>query len=323
MSTLRFRRHTSVAMATAIVALAACGSDPAAPPSFPPGNTPLVPTTRTFSDAAYGALAQHRLDVYLPATGNGPFPLVIWVHGGGWRNGDKALEAAAPQRRVLAAGYALASVGYRLSSVALWPAQIHDVKAAVRHLRANAAQYFVDTARFGAWGSSAGGHLVSLLGTSGGNSTLEGASLGNAAYSSRVKAVVDWFGPIDFNQMDPMLAAIGCHAPGSVVHGGPNSPEAQLLGAPIGQVPALVAQANPVTYVTPDDPPFFIQHGTADCSVPRGQSEHFRAVLAGAGGIGAGNVSLSLITGAGHGGAQFQTTANINDVIAFFDRTIR
>jgi acetyl esterase/lipase len=305
--------------------VAACGSDSAVtgPPSGnpPPNpgnpNVPVGPTQRSWVDASYGALSQQKLDVYLPASGNGPFPLIVWVHGGGWRTGSKVLDAAAFQRRLLTSGYAIASVGYRLSGVATWPAQIHDVKAAVRHLRANAGRYFVDTA----WGSSAGGHLVAVLGTSGGVAALEGSAIGNAAFSSRVRAVADWFGPTDFNQMDAQLAAVGCHPAGTVLYGLPNSQVSELLGAPIGTVPALVAQANPITHITADDPPFYIQHGSGDCTVPPGQSDILRAALVAT--IGASNVSYSVLSGVGHGGAAFQTTANVDQVIAFFDRTVR
>lgn len=323
----RLRRAVLSMAATLLVA--ACGADSAVtgpssgtPPVTPgtPSN-PTGPTQRSWVDEAYGALAQQRLDLYLPPTGSGPFPLIVWVHGGGWRTGDKVLDAAAFQRRLLQSGYALASIGYRLSGVAKWPAQIHDVKAAVRHLRANAARYHVDTARIGAWGSSAGGHLVAVLGTSGGVAALEGSAIGNATYSSRVRAVADWFGPTDFNQMDAQLAAVGCHAPGTVFYGLPNSQVSELLGAPIGTVPALVAQANPITHVTADDPPFYIQHGSNDCVVPRGQSELLRTALVAA--IGQSNVAFNLLGGAGHGGAAFQTTANVDQVIAFFDRTVR
>jgi acetyl esterase/lipase len=323
----RLLRAVIVTVGTGLVA--ACGADsavtgpPAVNPPANPGNpnNPSGPTQRSWIDESYGALAQQKLDLYLPASGNGPFPLIVWVHGGGWRTGDKVLDAAAFQRRLLSSGYALASIGYRLSGVAKWPAQIHDVKAAVRHLRANAGRYFVDTARVGAWGSSAGGHLVAVLGTSGGVAALEGSAIGNAGFSSRVRAVADWFGPTDFNQMDAQLAAVGCHPAGTVLYGLPNSQVSELLGAPIGTVPALVAQANPITHVTSDDPPFYIQHGSADCVVPRGQSELLRTALVAT--LGQSNVSFNLLSGAGHGGNAFQTNANVDLVIAFFDRTVR
>ena len=136
------------------------------------------------------------LDLYLPEGAPRPLPLVVWIHGGGWRNGAKEQT---PARRLVERGYAVASINYRLSGEAIFPAQIHDCKAAVRWLRANAAKYGLDAGRVAAWGSSAGGHLVALLGTSGGIMELEGG-LGNADQSSRVQAVVDFFGPHGFPQ---------------------------------------------------------------------------------------------------------------------------
>jgi acetyl esterase/lipase len=294
---------------------------PATNPPTPPPVSPPV-TQRQWIDEAYGPLSQHRVDLYLPATGDGPFRLIIWVHGGGWRNGDKALAANSFQRRALAQGFALASVGYRLSGVAKWPAQIHDVKAAVRHLRANARRFALDSTRFGAWGSSAGAHLVAVLGTSGGVQVLEG-TIGTTSASSRVQAVANFFGPTDFLQMDAQLIAVGCNPPGTVEQGLANSETSQLLGAPIGLVPALVAQANPLTYVAPDDPPFLIDHGKADCVVPYPQSVILDAALRGPLGIGPGNVTTTLVDGAGHGGAQITSNTNVDRVITFFSQALR
>ena len=169
----------------------------------------------------------------------------------------------------LANGYAVASVDYRLSGEALAPAQIQDVKAAVRWLRANASKYNLDPQKFAAFGQSAGGNLVALLGTSCGAAALEGAELGNADQSSCVQAVVDWFGPTDFLQMDQQFAGTSCPA----THDAADSPESLVVGAPIQTVPDKVQLVNPITYVTADAPAFLIQHGTADCNVPPQQSQ--------------------------------------------------
>lgn len=325
------RRTLSSAWALGVTALlVACSSGgTVSPPPVtttpPPTQNPPAPPTitqRTWFDEAYGTLSQQRLDLFLPPTGNGPFRLIIWVHGGGWRNGDKTLAASAFQRRALSQGFALATVGYRLSGVAKWPAQIHDVKGAVRYLRANARRFGLDSTRFGAWGLSAGAHLVSVLGTSGGVSALEG-TVGSSVASSRVQAVADWFGPTDFQQMDAQLIAAGCNPPGTVEQGLATSETAQLLGAQIGLVPNLVAQANPMTYITPDDPPFLIHQGKADCTVPYLQSVIFDAALRGPLGIGPANVSLTVIDGAGHGGTQFTNDTNVDRVIAFFNQVLR
>ncbi len=325
------RRPTLAAVVALGVLAAGCSSGGAVtgppvvnppPTQNPPVQNPPVVTQRTWLDEAYGAHVDQKLDLYLPANGNGPFRLIIFIHGGGWRFGDKALAASAFQRRAVAQGFALASVEYRLSNVAKWPAQIHDVKGAVRYLRANATRFALDSTRFGAWGLSAGAHLASVLGTSGGAQVLEG-TVGTARASSRVQAVADWFGPTDFLQMDAQLIAAGCNPPGTVEQGLANSETAQLLGAPIGLVPNLVAQANPMTYVSPDDPPFFVQHGKADCTVPYQQSVLFDGLLRGPTGIGGSNVTLTVIDGAGHGGTQFTNNTNVDRVIAFFNQALR
>ena len=163
----------------------------------------------------------------------------------------------------------------------------------MRFLRANAAEYNLDPDKVGAWGASAGGNLASMLGTSCGVAELEGAELGNAEQSSCVQAVVDWFGPIDFLKMDEQFAGSAC--PQS--HDAADSPESQLVGAPIQSVPDIVATTNPMTYIDPSDPPFLIQNGSADCNIPPIQGK----VLADA--LGADRATYTLIDGAGHGGA--------------------
>jgi acetyl esterase/lipase len=246
-----------------------------------------------------------RLDLYTPS-GVPPYPVIVWVHGGGWRSGNKNLPATHPARRQRDRGYAVASVEYRLSGEAVFPAQIHDVKAALRWLRANAATYGLDPSRVAAWGSSAGGHLVALLGTSDGVAALQDPDQGNAGQSTRVQAVVDWYGPVDFLRMPPS-------------HHGPNSAESLLLGCDIDECPDRVTLANPLTYVDAADPPFFIQHGTRDATVPFDQSTLLHTTLLGAG------VSSTFIPleGAGHGGPEFQTAENVSRIEAFLDAHLR
>lgn len=281
----------------------------------PGGGMTQIAATPTAKDVAYASLSPtQKLDIYLPE-GEGPFPLIINVHGGGFMMGDKSNPAEADT--FLANGYAVASVDYRLSGEALAPAQIQDLKAAVRWLRANAQTYNLDPERFVAFGQSAGGNLVALLGTSCGVAELEGADLGNADQSSCVQAVVDWFGPTDFLQMDQQFAGTSCPA----THDAANSPESMLLGAPIQTVPELAKAVNPITYVTADDAAFLIQHGTADCNVPPQQGQLLYDALEPA--IGADNVTLTFLEGAGHGGAQFSEAANMQLVLDFLSRRLK
>jgi acetyl esterase/lipase len=255
-----------------------------------PGPTVSLPEgTKALKDLAYVPRGHERqkLDLYLPPTGS-RWPLVVAIHGGAFRMGSKDSE---PAGAFVARGFAVAAINYRLSQHAVFPAQIEDCKAAVRWLRANAARYGYDPSRVASYGGSAGGHLAAMLGTTGDVKAFDvGAHLDQ---SSRVQAVVDFFGPTDFLQMD--AHRLNAQA---MVHDTPDSPESQLVGGPIRDNPDKVARANPITYVTKDDPPFLIVHGDADALVPHHQSELLEAALAKAG----VPVRLVTIPGGRHGG---------------------
>jgi len=240
------------------------------------------------------------VDLYLPIGVEKPLPVIVWLHGGGWRIGDRKLG---PDFRVRFAerGFAMASIDYRLSGEAIFPAQIHDVKAAIRWLRSVANEYGLDSGHIGLWGSSAGGHLAALAGTTG-FGRLEGLALENPDFSSDVQAVVDGYGPTDFLQMDEYSEFILSDDPESnrlhsvQTHTNPDSPESQLLGAPIQTVPYLVREANPITYIDDKVPPFLIMHGVCDAAVPVHQSELlYNALIEGGNGA-----ELCLIEGLGH-----------------------
>jgi acetyl esterase/lipase len=265
--------------------------------------------------------ATQKLDLYIPNEGTGPFPLIIEIHGGGFVTGSKSSQIG-PMLEAVKKGYALASINYRLSAEAIWPAQINDVKAAIRFLRANAGRYGLDPERFATWGGSAGGSLSALAGVSGGVSTLADPALGNASVSDRVQAAVDWFGPIYFSTMDAEFSALGT----SGVMGPTNaasSAESKYLGKVIGTPEAqpLVEAASPRSYISNDDPPFFIQHGTADRNIPITQSIDFAQALAKV--LGGGKVAYEALEGAGHGGSQFEAAQNVAKVIAFLDSALR
>ncbi|OLS42196.1 alpha/beta hydrolase [Bacillus sp. MRMR6] len=241
------------------------------------------------------------LDLYLPMGVEKAPPVIVWLHGGGWRIGDRKLG---PDFRTFFAerGYGMASIEYRLSGEAIFPAQIHDVKTAIRWLRCNAGKYGLDGERIGLWGSSAGGHLAALSGTTG-SGILEDFEHGCAEFSSEVQAVVDGYGPTDFLQMDAYSnLEIISRDPETApldpprLHVSMDSPESQLLGAPIQSVPHLVREANPISYVAKGAPPFLIIHGLGDSAVPVYQSELLYDAL-----IAKGNDStLCLIEGLGH-----------------------
>lgn len=254
------------------------------PPQPPAGVT-------AYRDLAYvdNGHPRQKLDLYLPEAGEHR-PLIIWIHGGAFRMGSKeGNEHDKVPFEVLAQGYALASLNYRLSQHAIFPAQIEDCKAAVRWLRAHAAEFNLDVERFAAWGPSAGGYLSTMLGTAGHVAEFEvGAHL---EFSSRVQCVVDYFGPTDFLQMDAQ------RLPDGQIHDAANSPESELVGGPIQENPEKVAQANPITYVRIDVPPFLIAHGDQDLLVPYKQSLLLVGALEKVG----GDVTFYTVEGAGHG----------------------
>jgi acetyl esterase/lipase len=238
-------------------------------------------------DLAYvpGGHPRQKLDLYLPREGDS-LPLIINIHGGAFRMGSK--EDGVPLE-YLARGYAVASINYRLSQHAVFPAQIEDCKAAVRWLRAHAAEYRLDPDRFAAWGASAGGHLAAMLGSTGDTTEFDGGS--HRDQSSRVQAVVDYFGPTDFLQMDAHRLPQGQR------HDPADSPESQLIGGPIQEHPEKTARANPVKFVTSGDPPFLIVHGDQDPLVPHHQSQLLEAALKQAG----VPVIFHTVRGGGHG----------------------
>lgn len=275
---------------------------------------------RKWLDIPYAKASRaQKLDIYLPDTGNGPFPVIVSIHGGAFKGGDKADNQLTPMLEGLRRGYAVVSINYRLSSEAIFPAQIYDVKAAVRWIKANARLYKFNPDKIAAWGGSAGGHLSTLLGTSGGVQELEDLTMGNPAKSSRIRAVVDWFGPTDFLKMDAQLKESKVKNP--QVHSIPDSPESELIGKNLADAPDRVRIANPETYVTSDDPPFFIQHGAIDHLVPYQQSANLASKLESV--IGKEKVTFELLENNDHGGPGFTTEQNINKVFTFLDQHLK
>ncbi len=280
------------------VTLAASQERPKRPaaPKLPAG-------VKVLRDLQYveGGHERNRLDLYLPEKAEGRLPLVVWIHGGAWLAGSKEGCPAVP---LTAKGYAVASINYRLSQHAVFPAQIEDCKAAIRWLRANAAKYQLDADHIGVWGASAGGHLVAMLGTTGNVKELEGKG-GNLDQSSRVQCVVDWFGPSDL----PMGGS----------HDDPGSPESRLIGGPVLENKEKARKASPLTYVSKDSAPFLIMHGDKDNVVPPGQSDVLANALKKAG----VEVTLVVVRGNGHGGPGFSSPENRKLVEDFFTKHLR
>lgn len=290
---------------------------------FPP---PMMDTShikRKWLDLPYAHQSPtQKLDIYLPETGEGPFPVVFVIHGGAWAIGNKGDIQNIPMLTGLERGYAVVSINYRLSDEAIFPAQIYDCKAALRYIKAKAGQYQLDKTRVAAWGGSAGAHLSALVGTSAGIAELEDLSMGNPDEKADVQAVVDWYGPTeDFLRMDEELIETGNGVPD---HSLPESPESRLLGQVITDIPERVRFASPMTYVHAHVPHFLIQHGYYDQLVPYQQSVHFAAELERI--AGKERVTLEIFKPplkVFHADPHFETEENIKRVLDFIDKHLK
>lgn len=244
-----------------------------------------------------GADADAPAEAAAPAPLPGPVPAIVHFHGGGWRMGERSSLgpvtdgfALTPFERIAAAHFAVVSADYRLSSQAVFPAQLEDALAAVTWLRAHAAEYNVDPGRIYAWGDSAGGHLACLVGL-GANPDSETANPGIPPANAPVAAVAAWYPPTDLVHMGEQAL------PNAVATADdPGSREALLIGAQPADAPEKAAAASPLTYAGEHAPPFFLAHGTADRFVPAAQSTTLAAALEAAG----ADVELLLIDGADH-----------------------
>lgn len=289
------------------------GSNMPPPPAGQPQPPPFNPSRlgKVEKDVTYGIAegVALKMDIYYPLSATGAVPALAYVHGGGWIGGDKALGAGTYDvAELVSRGYLVAAINYRLAPQYKFPAQIEDVKCAIRFLRAKAATYGIDPARIGVWGGSAGGHLVALLGTTDSSAGLEGSS-GFDEQSSRVQAVVDMFGPADL----------------AVTFEGNKSDLLQRVFGTNDHKSDIVKRASPVTYVTADDPPFLILHGDKDALVPLSQSQilYDRLIATGV------PATLVIVKNAGHGfvptgGTPSPSRAELARMMAdFFDKHLK
>jgi len=277
--------------------------------SCKPPSPPAAPAALTVvRDLNYAGTEEPRqtLDVYVPKTPPGkPLPLLVFIHGGGWENGNKDNFGPMIAPLIGDGAFIGASINYRLTDKGIFPAQIHDCKAAIRWLRAHAKDYGIDKDKIGVFGISAGGHLVSLLGTSGDVKEMEGTVGGNLDQSSRVSCVIDFCGPSNFPTFPGKGSVIDSEKPGTAV--------TKLFGGPMSQHMDLARAASPVTYATKDDPPFLIIHGTKDNLVPYDQAVEFNKSLQDAG------VSATLLTGQ-NGGHVFFSAELVKDLRMFLEK---
>jgi acetyl esterase/lipase len=243
------------------------------------------------------------LDLYVPKNAAKAPPVVIWIHGGGWEAGNRGDGCPLPLAK---AGFAYASIDYRLSQVAKFPAQILDCKAAVRWVRANAAKYHYNADKIGVVGASAGGHLVALLGTTNDDPQLEGSE-GTTGVSSSVQAVVDYFGPTDFPSIVKQATA--------EQDANLDNPVTHLFGGTVADKADLARLASPISHVSPKACPFFILHGDHDNIVPLSQSTELNDALKTSG----VSSQLVIVKGGGHG---FDDPASVAAAMEFLKQQL-
>jgi acetyl esterase/lipase len=304
------RRLAAAALLLAVTALVGCGDSSSSPPATTPASVPAATEPQASdagfeveTDVSYAAPVgrAHLMDVYVPTSGTGPFPVIMYQAGSAFMSDDTKSPGSGPQglgggtsaqalaERWASEGYVIVGFNTRSSSQATFPAQLHDVKAAIRHLRANADRYRIDPAHIGIMGTSSGGWTASMAGVTGDVPSLEG-SLGNGDESSAVQAVADLFGPTEFLTMDAQRVS------GGQEHDAADSPESMLIGCALQSCKAKARAASPVTYVTEDDPPFYISHGADDPLVPSRQSTALFTELAKV----CGDARLTIVPGYGH-----------------------
>jgi acetyl esterase/lipase len=269
------------------------------------GVTP-PPNTTVIEDITFATVDGHELmlDLYLPAGVDTP-PLLVWVHGGAWRAGSRKGVNAIDVTR---AGFAIASVSYRLSTIAAFPAQVYDIKGAIRYLRAHSADYGYDATKIGIMGSSAGAHLAALVAVTNGSKEHEGTVGGNRDTSSDVQALVSYFGASN------LLSILDQSTPFGL---GVRVPALELLfGGPIEEKQDLARLASPVFYVDAGDPPMFLLHGDQDPQMPINQTHELHGA-AKAQGL---DAHFEVVHGAGHGGESFFDAERTHHVTEFLSR---
>src|SRR5215471_282980 len=281
---------------------------------FPPPQE-ILPGATSFLHLPFAMIPGYRmlrLDLHIPHGATEPLPVVVYASGGAW---TMVMTHHGPWTFLTTAGYAVAVVEYRVSGEATYPAPLHDMKGAIRWLRANASTHNLDPARIAGWGSSAGAYLVSMLAVTNGRPEFEGDVGGNLEQSSSVVAALDHYGPSDL----AALAEDTNSVPGVMeLMGTATSPETRLLGYVPRERPQEAARANPAAYASSETVPFLIMHGDADTRVGIGQSRRLHRALRDAG----ADVTFHVVPGANHAGPEFYSDDANSRVVEFLERTV-
>lgn len=282
-----------------------------------PKSTDLSDFPHAYLDVPYSdRSAALKLNIVLPNEEKDLYPVIVFVHGGGWLIGDKNHVQTQQIYRLLYAGYAVCCINYRLSDEAKWPLPLHDCKTAIRFLRENAGKYSLDTEQIGVAGNSAGGHLAAMLGTTNGKQEYEDLTMGSAGYSSEVQAVFVWFGTFDFTRWeeDRRKAYPDCSIEYEV------GAEPFMFGHSMNEYPERLKAASPIHHLDQRTAPFYIEHGTGDHVVPYYTCERFyeRYVKL----LGKEHISIKLFEGAEHSDPIFKSDENVFEFVKFFDQYI-
>jgi acetyl esterase/lipase len=267
--------------------------------------------TKQYKDIPYASEStSQKMDIYLPEWA-GKFPVIIAIHGWAFLMGNKEWWDLSAMIQGVKKWYAVVCVNYRLSDEAIFPAAIDDIQKAIIFLKENANKYQLNWDKMAVWWDSAGWNLASLAGT-----------MWKVSEKTNVQAVVDWFGPIYFSTMDSEFKTLWV-SPKMWITNTSDSPESKYLGKTIWTPEAeeLVKQASPLTYISESNPPFLIQHGTADTNIPITQSENLSKALKKA--IWDEKVKFDKIEWAEHGWDLFENTENLGKVFSFLDQYLK
>ena len=243
------------------------------------------------------------LDIVYPTHGKAPYKTIVLIHGGGWMIGDKETESIASVFQATTQGYAVVSINYRLSDEVTWPKPLHDAKAAIRFIRANADKYQLDTKYLVVWGGSAGGHIAEMLGATNNQPAFEDLTMGNAGYSSAIQGIVAWYPVSDISG----LTDIG------------TLPANKIMGFDVRANKDKTHDASPMNLVTKDFPPMLFVHGARDNVVPYQQSVDMQRKVKE---ITGRKPELITFKGAGHGDQRIKTTENIMNNLHFVDEIL-
>jgi acetyl esterase/lipase len=266
------------------------------------------PAPRDIKDIVYATVDGKPLglDIHLPAAVRQP-RLIVWVHGGAWTDGNKT----AYPTFLVEHGFAVASLDFRSSSAARFPANVHDIKAGIRFLRAKAKEYGYRADRIAIVGASSGGHLAALVGVTGGNAELEGNEGDYPNESSRVQAIVSYFGASDLTTILAQSTPAGLAVRAPALD--------RLFGAAPDQVPELAKLASPIFHVDRDDPPAFVLHGDQDAQMPVNQALELKWAYENVG----RKIDVEILHGVGHVAAPFFAGKPVDQVVQFLKRTLR